>query len=67
MPFTTTGRKFRVLPTGTSNYAIAAGTVDAITANVVGAALADGMTVRIQTTGANTSAAPTLNINGIRR
>lgn len=60
------GTKFRVLPTGTSNYAIAAGTVDAITANVaVGAALADGMTVRIQTTGANTSATPTLNINGI--
>jgi len=60
------GTKFRVLPTGGSNYGIAGGTVDAITATIaVGAAYADGMIVRIQATGANTSATPTLNVNSI--
>ena len=60
------GTKFRVLPTGGSNYGIAGGTVDAITATIaVGAAYADGMMVRVQAAGANTSATPTLNVNSI--
>jgi hypothetical protein len=48
------------------NYAIAAGTADAIEATIAGiTALTDGLTVVIQSQAANTSAAPTFNLNGL--